>query len=90
MTASEVLGRALLELAERHLTTPCQGRHRDRWTSDDVTQREWAAHSCRLCPVLASCRLAADDAQEKHHVWAGTDRTPPQPSRNRSRRPADA
>ncbi len=83
MTAAEALGHALLELAERHQAAPCQGRHGDRWTSDDATQREWAAHSCRFCPVLASCRLAADDAQEKHHVWAGTDRTAvtPKPKR---------
>jgi len=89
MTAAEALGHALLELAERHLTTPCQGRHRDRWTSDDATQREWATHCCGRCAILASCRLAADEQGEKHHVWAGVDRTPPHPARNRSRR-ADA
>ncbi len=83
MTAAEVLGHALLELAERHLTTPCQGRHRDRWTSDDATQREWAAHSCRLCPILAVCCLAADEQGERFGTWAGTDRTvvTPKPKR---------
>jgi len=77
VTAAELLGHELHELAERHLTTPCQGRHGDRWTSDHADDREWAAHCCRLCPVLASCRQAADEQGEKHHVWAGVDRTPP-------------
>jgi len=76
VTAVEVLAVELLQLADRHLTTPCQGRHRDRWTSDHAGDREWAVHHCRPCPILAACRAAADERDERHHVW-GTDRTPP-------------
>lgn len=77
MIAAEVLGHALLELAEQGRATPCQGRRRDRWTSDDAADREWAAHCCELCPVLAACRHVADERDERHHVWGGTDRTAP-------------
>lgn len=43
MTAAEALSLVLLELAEQGRATPCQGRRRDRWTSDDAAEREWAA-----------------------------------------------
>ncbi len=84
--AAEVLGRALLELAERHLTTPCQGRHRDRWTSDDATQRAWAAAVCvgLSCQLLEECGLAADEQGERFGVWAGVDRTVVTPKTKRS------
>jgi len=90
MTAAEVLGRALLELAEQGRATPCQGRRRDRWTSDDATQRAWAATVCRglNCPVLVECGDAADEHDERFGVWAGRDRTPPPPTRRKRERHA--
>jgi len=56
MTAVEVLGRALLEIADQGQATPCQGRRADRWTSDDAEARGWAATVCvtLACPVLPS------------------------------------
>ncbi len=42
MTAAEVLGHALLELAQQGQATPCQGRRRDRTTA--TTRRRPAAH----------------------------------------------
>ncbi len=78
MTAHEQFGAVLLELAERGETTPCQGRRRDRWTSDDYSDRAWAASVCvsLACPVLALCGAAADEMREKFGTWAGRDRTP--------------
>ena len=73
--AAEVLGRALVELADRGHATPCQGRRRDRWTSDDATDREWAASWCAGCAVLDECGSAADEHDEKFGVWGGRDRT---------------
>jgi len=87
MTAAEVFGQALLEIAEQGRATPCQGRRRDRWTSDRAEERLWAASVCvgLGCAVLLQCRAVADEQGEKFGVWAGRDRTPPQPSRTRSR-----
>ncbi len=85
--AAQVLGRALLELAEQgQAATPCQGRRRDRWTSDDAAERAWAASVCvtLACEVLLQCRAAADEHDEKHGVWGGVDRTPPPASRRKS------
>jgi len=78
MPAAEELTRALLDLADHDRTTPCQGKRRDRWTSDDRDERAWAASVCTSlgCPVLAQCGAAADETGEKHGVWAGADRTP--------------
>lgn len=86
MTAAEHLGRALLELAEQGHATPCQGRRRDRWTSDSAEDREWAASVCLTlgCPVLEQCAAAADERDERHHVWGARDRTPPPASRRYS------
>jgi len=84
MTAAEVLGRALLEIADQGRATPCQGRRADRWTSDRAEEREWAAAVCvgLACEVLLQCGAAADEHGEQHHVWGGTVRTlPPAASR---------
>ncbi len=77
MTAAEALGRGLLELADQGQRTPCQGRRRDRWTSDDATDRAWAAAVCvsLSCAVLVQCGDAAAEQGEKHHTWGGLDRT---------------
>jgi len=77
VTAAEVLGRALLELAEQGRATPCQGRRRDRWTSDHAEERAWAASVCvtLACPVLEECGAAADEQDERFGVWGGRDRT---------------
>lgn len=43
MTAAvEVLASELFRLTEQAVRTPCQGRRRDRWTSDDAAERTWA------------------------------------------------
>jgi len=77
VTAAEGLSLALLELVEQGRATPCQGRHRDRWTSDDAAEREWAASVCvgLGCEVLDECRAAAAENGEKHYVWGGVDHT---------------
>jgi len=86
MTAAEVLGQALLEVAEQGRATPCQGRRADRWTSDHAEERAWAASVCvgLGCVVFTECGAAADEEDEKHGVWGGVDRTPPPVSRRRS------
>ncbi len=79
MTAAEALTRALLKLADQDHATPCQSRRRDRWTSDDAEEREWAAAVCvgLSCPVLVQCGDAGAEFKAAHHVWGGVDRTPP-------------
>lgn len=76
MTARERLAAALLVLAEHGYATPCQGRRRERWTSDDRDERQWAASVCvgLACPVLEECRDTG--AEEKHTagVWGAVDR----------------
>ena len=77
MTAAEELTLALVDLTDRGERTPCQGRHRDRWTSDDADDRAWAAAVCvgLGCEVLEECRAAAAENGEKHYVWGGVDHT---------------
>ncbi len=77
MTAAERLTIALLELADQGRVTPCQGRRRDRWTSDDADEREWAASVCSTlgCRVLEQCGAAAVEGKESFAVWGGRDRT---------------
>ncbi len=83
MTATGDLTQALLDIEERGASTPCQGRRRDRWTSDDREERAWAASVCvsLACPALRECAAAADERREKHYVWAGVDRSPTTTSR---------
>ena len=79
MTAEELLTLALADLADQGRATPCQGRRRDRWTSDDSNDREWAAAVCvgLGCPVLLQCRAAAEERDERFGVWGGVDCTAP-------------
>ena len=86
MTAAEALGHALADLADQGHAPPCQGRRRDRWTSESAEERAWAATVCVTlgCPVLVQCGEAADEFKAAHHVWAGTDRTPAPPARKRT------
>ncbi len=79
MTAGEVFGQALLEVAEQGRATPCQGRRRDRWTSESAEEREWAATVCvtLACPVLEECAAAAAERKESFAVWGGVDYTLP-------------
>lgn len=76
MTARDELDRALLHLAERGQRPPCAQRWAgDLWVSDDHGERREAARLCSGCPVLEQCAAAADENDERHHVWAGVDRT---------------
>jgi len=77
VTAHEVLYTALLDLAAQGGATPCQGRRRDRWTSDSADDRAWAASVCVTlnCPVLEECAAAAAESKEKFAVWGGRDHT---------------
>jgi len=79
VTAVEHLSIALLELADQGRATPCQGRRRDRWTSDSADARDWAASVCLTlaCPVLLECHAAADEQDERHGVWGARDRPAP-------------
>ncbi len=84
MTAHEQLMAALTRLAEANKLTPCQGRRRDRWTSDDATERAWAAAVCvgLGCVVLLECGAAAAEQGERFGVWADIDRTTSRPKRS--------
>ncbi len=75
MTARDQLNHGLLGMAEEGRTTPCQGRRRSRWTSDDSGEREWAASVCAslACPLLAMCRDVGAEEKHKAGVWGGVD-----------------
>lgn len=89
MTAQEALSLALTALTDHGWRTPCQGRHRDRWTSDLAEERAWAASVCVTlrCPVLEQCGAAADEAREQWGVWAGVDRGPARTRKGHSPQP---
>ena len=76
MSARETLDHALVALAADGRRPRC-GEHADRdlWTSDSVDDRRKAAQLCTRCPVLYACAEAAEEADERHHTWAGKDRT---------------
>jgi hypothetical protein len=86
MNAQERLMAALERLADRGELTPCQGRRRDRWTSDSAEDRGWAATVCvgLGCVVLLECGAAADERGERFGTWAGVDRTVVNPKPKRS------
>lgn len=75
-TASDVLTRALLNLANRGGRPRCSdpGTHQ-LWLSEDAAERALAATWCAGCPVLAECRDAAAANGERFGVWGGVDRT---------------
>ena len=77
------LRHALRHLANRGLTTPCQGPHKDRWISEDPDEREWAAHRCNGCPVLRECAAEAVAIRATWGIWGGQDRDPKSKSTNR-------
>lgn len=56
--------------------TPCQtSTNRDAWTSDNATERAWAARECAGCEWLAQCGLGALERTETFGVWGGRDLT---------------
>ena len=75
MTARDALDRALLDLAADGHRPRCgePGDH-ELWTSEDRDDRRRAAELCTRCPVLSACAEAAEELDERHHVWAGQDR----------------
>ncbi len=77
MTAADRLTRRLVDLAAHGRRPRCgeAGGH-ELWCSDDVSDRAQAASWCTGCPVLIECTAAADEHDERHHVWGGADRTP--------------
>lgn len=66
-----------LAAAVRHASSkvPCTGPRSPWWTSEDPEERTAAAFRCTGCPAIGLCRRYADIARERHHVWAGEDRT---------------
>ncbi len=76
MSARGQLDAALVHLAAQGQRPPCgQPWAGGLWTSDNLEDRQRAATLCRPCPLLEPCAAAADEADERHHVWGGADRT---------------
>lgn len=74
-TAQERLTLALVHLAADGGRPPCGDYNgHELWTSDDQHDREIAAARCSACPLIRACHDAAEEADERHHVWAGVDR----------------
>ena len=89
MTPAERLSLLLRSLEDNGHTVPCRGDARERWTSEDRTDRATAAQLCQTaCPALGACTDYADDVTPSFGVWAGRDhghRTPAtKPSRDAS------
>ena len=74
MNAQEALTGALVAQAEAGILPPCRYGV-DEWFSDDPELRAVAVTCCQRCEVLAECAAAADEQQERHGVWGGSDRT---------------
>lgn len=76
MSARDELDRALLNLAAEGRRPRC-GEHADTdlWTSDSIDDRRKAAELCARCPVLNQCAEAAEEQDERWHVFGGKDHT---------------
>lgn len=85
MSARDALDRALLDLAADGRRPRC-GEHADRdlWTSDDRAERRRAAQLCARCPLLHPCAEAAEEMEERWHVFGGVDRTRTRPNNRRT------
>lgn len=82
MSARDRLDRALLDLAAAGRRPVCGEPWSEAlWTSDDADDRAEAARLCQTCPLLEPCAEAADEADERHHVWGGQDWTRHRPKR---------
>jgi hypothetical protein len=73
--ATDALTLALINLAARGLRTHCSNPGTSElWVSDHEAERVAAALLCHGCPVIVEC-AAADERDERWHVWAGRDYT---------------
>lgn len=55
---------------------PCEtSTNRSAWTSDDASERAWAARECIGCERLTQCGLGALERTEMFGVWGGRDLT---------------
>lgn len=86
MTAIDRLKSALVALAADGGSVPCgeYGGH-ELWTSDHAKDRALTVERCQVCPTLAACAAAADEAGEQWHVWGGRDRTKKPQRKSRGR-----
>ncbi len=76
LTARDRLDRALVDLATQNRRPRCSDPDLHHlWTSEDRKERARAAELCRGCPLLHPCAEAAEEADERWHVWSGIDRT---------------
>lgn len=75
MTAGERLTQGLVRLASEGRRPPCgeYGGHK-LWTSDEAAERALAAQWCQDCLLIQECHDAAEERNERWHVWAGIDR----------------
>lgn len=62
-----------LNAALKRTEAPCVGR--GEWTSEDASDRDWAAAQCVGCLAIHRCGQFAEANLERHGVWAGVDRT---------------
>jgi hypothetical protein len=75
VTAAETMHVALIELTDHEQRPPCADRS-GAWTSEDHTERKWAARHCAGCPIITLCADLAGELKPRFGVWAGVDRTP--------------
>ena len=82
MTARDALDRALLDLAGDGRRPRC-GEPDDHqlWTSESPDERRRAAQLCARCPLLHPCADAAEEMEERWHVFGGVDRRPSRTAR---------
>lgn len=85
MSARDRFDRALVDMAAEGRRPRC-GEHADRdlWTSDDRDERRRAAQLCARCPLLRPCAEAAEEMEERWHVFGGVDRTRTRPNSRRT------
>lgn len=69
--------RAALEAGQR--PPCCHPAYGPAWTSEKASERAEAAVACAPCPILDTCRDAAERGREVFGVWAGIDRSPVKP-----------
>jgi hypothetical protein len=84
-TATARLNTALINLAVQGERVRCSDPvDHALWTSDDQRDGGVAVQWCADCVLITLCHDAAEERDERHHVWGGRDFTPPKRSAQRS------
>ncbi len=76
MSATATFFTALNELVDVGGAVPCWDRtHGNPWIGESAEEREYAAHRCVPCPLIAACGAMALEQHVSFGIFGGLDFT---------------